>query len=98
MAAYVTPLVVSMPVRASKAGYGSGSTDPGRKHSDGGGKDKQAVKYAPKGCPDPMDMNENESGDSFRKYSRSPYAPGKQLSQGPESYQFQGNFKSHSKQ
>jgi len=97
-AVYVTPLVVSMPVRASKAGYGSGKTDKESEHNNERDKDKHQhqVKYEPKNCPDPV--NKEGRVNTFKKYTQSPYTPSKQLSQSPMNYQFQGNFKSHSKQ
>lgn len=93
--AYVAPLVVSMPARATKAGYGSGKTDKDPKHDNKHDKDKHKVKYEPKNCPDPLDKSGR--GNTFKKYTQSPYTPGKQLSQAPSNYQFQSKYKSHSK-
>lgn len=93
-AVYVAPLVVSMPARATKAGYGSGKTDKDQKHDDKR-KDKHKAKYEPKNCPDPKDKDGR--GNTFQKYTQSPYSPNKQLSQGPANYKFQGSFKFQSK-
>lgn len=91
--AYVAPLVVSMPAKATKAGYGSAKTDKEDKDDKKHDKDMKAGKKEVGGYGKGDKGDKKEGGN---KYSKSaPKAP-QQVSTGPSGYKFQG-YKSQSK-
>lgn len=103
--AYVSPLVVSLPAKATRAGYGSGKTDKGPKHGKqySKGKDndkdndkgKREAKYESDNTPDPL--KDDRPDKSHEKYAQSPYSSKNSDNKGATNYQFEANSKSHFK-
>lgn len=99
--AYVAPLVVSLPAKASKAGYGSGKTGEGPKrdkqHTKGNDKDKDQheAKYEPENCPDPLHKDGRDK--SYKQYAQSPYSSKNAKNKGDSNYQFKARYTSYSK-